>query len=373
MTSIKEVAVLAGVSQSTVSNVFVGRVSVRPETRRRVLDAAAQLGYCPNGAAQVLRTGRSRALGLTVSFVTSPTDAAVVQGASKVARAAGYVLTVAVTEGNPEHEGEALDLLARQRVAALIAYAASDDPLPYRELQAGGCPLVFVGGRPRGVAADLVRSDSYSGTLAAARHLLRQGRRRVGLLLGVPWRETTITRLAAYCDALAEFGIARDDALIRLMIRTAAEGYVAAQELVGAGVDAILAAVAPATLGVASAFADLGVRVPTDVALVGTGDLKWARLLTPPLAMIESNGEELGRMAATLAIERLNGGQDLPPREFHLPVRFVARGSAGPGIAEAAVAEASETPSRGVQAVPSTRSNAKANLVEAGPVCPITK
>jgi LacI family transcriptional regulator len=329
MPSIKDVASLAGVSQSTVSNVFVGRVTVRPETKRRVMEAASNLGYHPNGAAQVLRTGHSRALGLIVSFVTNPTDAAVVQGASRVARAAGYVVTVALTEGNAGQEIEALDLLARQRVAAVVAYAASGEPAPYRDLQAAGCPLVFIGGRPRGLAADLVRSDSYSGTLAAARHLLAQGRRRVGLLLGVPWRDTTNTRYQAYCDALSGFGIARDESLVRRQVRTAEEGYGAANELVAAGADAILAVVTSATVGVASALADRGVRVPQDVALVGTGDMQWARLLTPPLAMIEQSGEELGRVAATMAIERINGVA-LPPRDVRLPTVFQARASAGP-------------------------------------------
>jgi LacI family transcriptional regulator len=328
MPSIRDVASLAGVSQSTVSNVFVGRVPVRPEKRQRVLDAASALGYHPNGAAQVLRTGRSRALGLLVSFVTNPTDAAVVQGASRVARAAGYVVTVALTEGNAEQEIEALDLLARQRVAAVIAYAASGEAAPYRDLQATGCPFVFIGGRPQGLEADLVRSDSYSGTLDAARHLLALGRRRIGLLLGVPWRDTTNARHQAYRDALAEFGVACDEALVRRRVRTAAEGYAAADDLLAARVDAILAAVTPATVGVASALADCGVRVPEDVALIGTGDMEWARLLTPPLAMIEQNGEELGRLAATMAIERI-GGSAGAPREERLPAVFKARASAG--------------------------------------------
>src|SRR5690349_18417661 len=128
MPTIKEVAARAGVSPSTVSNVFLGRVPVREQTKRRVLRAARRLGYQPDALAQALRLGRTRTLGLLVPHITNPTIAAQVNGATRAAQEAGYTVSVCAIENQPALQERYLEQLRRERVAAVIAQPAGHDP-----------------------------------------------------------------------------------------------------------------------------------------------------------------------------------------------------------------------------------------------------
>ncbi|MHB1414109.1 MAG: LacI family DNA-binding transcriptional regulator [Chloroflexota bacterium] len=328
MATVKEVAELADVSPSTVSAVFGGRVPVREKTRQRVLAAAKQLDYRPNGAAQTLRTGQSRLLGVCASFVKNPTVAAIVHGASIQAQTAGYALTMSPIGTDPSLEKTHLDLLARQRVAAIITYATTDDPYPYEQLQKEGIPVVFIGSRPAGLVADRIMSDVSSGTALAVRHLLGLGRRRVGFLMGPPHRDISVDRLAAYRAVHREMGLAVDEDLICTGLRGSDEAYAATRLLLERKPDALLAGIAGGTLGAISCLLDLHVSMPDEVAFVGTGDVEWARLLRPSLSMIEISGELIGRRSVELAMERLNPQLDIPPhREVYVPVNFVVRAS----------------------------------------------
>ncbi|MHB1416156.1 MAG: LacI family DNA-binding transcriptional regulator [Chloroflexota bacterium] len=328
MSTIKDVAALAGVSQSTVSAVFGGRVPVRAKTRTKVLVAAEHLGYRPHGPAQALRTGSSRTLGLYVSFVTNPVIAAVVQGASRRATTAGYALTVSSVEDDPALERIHLNLLARQRVAAVIAYATSADPGLYDELRQAGIPIVFISSRPPGLAADLIMGDNQEGVRAAVRHLLASGRRRVGLLVGPPPRQTNIGRVAGYRAAYAEAGLAEPEGFVCPSLRTTADAYAATEALLERRSDAVVASVSSLTAGALKALRVRGVAVPEEVAFVGSGDAEWGVLAQPPLTMLETDGEVIGRLAVETALERLGAeGRSIPAREILVPLRFVVRAS----------------------------------------------
>ena len=141
--TIAMVAKRAEVSLGTASKVLNGKEGVHPVLRQRVLAVAQELGYHPNGPAQALRTGRSRALGLCVSLISNPTMVAIMESAVREAFAAGYELTICAAEYEPALELAHLAALARQRVAAVITFATSADPAPYARLQASGIPVVF--------------------------------------------------------------------------------------------------------------------------------------------------------------------------------------------------------------------------------------
>jgi LacI family transcriptional regulator len=330
--SLKEVAAAAGVSPSTVSNVFVGRIAVRPVTRRRVLQAAERLGYRPDGLAQALRTGRARAIGLCIPFVTNPTMAAIIHGVAHEAYERGYALTICAPENNRERERIHLDVMARQRVAAVITLAASDDATPYLALQRGGAPVIFVDRRPPGIAAALITPDHGAGTAAAAHHLLVSGRRRIALLTGPREIGSSVVRIDGFGDAHAAAGVPVDPRLISSGPRTEADAEQAVAALLDgpSRPDAIVAGNATLTLGALACLRDRGVAIPEEIALVGAGDVAWARLVDPPLTMIEVDAGALGRAAAVRAFERIEevAGAGPPPADVVLPAPLVVRSSA---------------------------------------------
>jgi DNA-binding LacI/PurR family transcriptional regulator len=340
MATIKEVAQRAGVSPSTVSNVFLGRVPVRDRTKRRVLSAAQRLGYQPDGLAQALRTGRRRTLGLLVPHITNPTIAAIVNGATRAAQEAGYAVSVCAIENDPRLQETYLDLLRRERVAAVISQPAGEDPEPYRLLQRTGVALVFVDRRPVGLEADFLTPDYRGATRAAVAHLLETGRRRVALLTGPRWVDSTRERIAGYEAAHIDAGVAVDgDLLVTLDRRRGATISSALVDLLrrpraADRPDAVVAGSAAFTLTALACLHDSGVAVPKEVALVGTGQVDWARFAAPPLSMIEIDGGEIGRQAVELALARADeaaaGSTSTPARSITLPAGLVVRGSSAP-------------------------------------------
>jgi LacI family transcriptional regulator len=349
MPTIKEVAASAGVSPSTVSNVFLGRVPVRDSTKQRVLSAARRLGYQPDGLAQALRTGRTRTLGLLVPHITNPTIAAMVNGATREAQAAGYAVSVCAIENDPRLQETYLDLLRRERVAAVIAQPAGEDAEPYAAFQRAGAFLVFVDRRPAGVDADYVTRDYRTATRDATRHLIQTGRRRIALLTGPRWIDSTRERIAGYEAAHIEAGLPVDDDLVATpdrrrgptpaesiagflrRQRSAASGADAGAGAGGTRLDAIIAGSADVTLTALAALYDLGIHVPRDVALVGTGQVDWAPFAAPPLSVIEIDGGEIGRLAVSLALARIREAESAadprPSQTIVLPARLTLRES----------------------------------------------
>ena len=327
--TIKEVAARAGVSPSTVSNVFLGRVPVKEGTKRRVLLAARRLGYQPDGRAQALRTGRTRTLGLCVPFITNPTVAAIVNGATRAAQEAGYAVTVCTIENEPGLQATYLDLLRRERVAAVVSQPAGRDPEPYATLQRAGAALVFVDRRLPELVADFLTPDYRGAVRQAVAHLLATGRRRVALVTGPRWIDSTRERIAGYQAAHHAAGVTVDESLLLATDgRARRDPREAIDEVLGhaPAPDALVAGSADVTLTALARLKARGHSVPGDVALVGTGQLEWAPLADPPLSMIEVDGEALGREAVCLALSRL-AAPDTAPRAITLPARLVLRTS----------------------------------------------
>jgi DNA-binding LacI/PurR family transcriptional regulator len=329
--TISEVAHLAGVSPATVSNVFSGKGRVHPVLRERVLAVGRELGYQPHPLAQALRTGRNRTIGFAVAFISNPTVPAILQSASRAAHEAGYNLLICVTEYEPALERAQLEGLARQRVAAVISFHPGDDPEPYLLAQRAGVQLLLVDHRPEGVVCDFATSDHQATMRAAVEHLLASGRRRIALLLN------TITinqrRVAGYEDAYRAAGLTAPPGLVVTGLYTEEATYAAMDALFSRPdpPDAVIAGVGLLVQWVLARLRARGLSIPQQVAFVGAGDLRWGRLIEPPLSMIEIDGQEHGRTLVELAIERLEHGQSLPPvREVRLDSRFVARESSDP-------------------------------------------
>ncbi|MDA8219035.1 MAG: LacI family DNA-binding transcriptional regulator [Dehalococcoidales bacterium] len=329
MAKIRDVAALAGVSPSTVSIVFSGSGPVSEQTRRKVLAAAKKLGYQPDHFAGALRTGRNRSIGFCVSHTTNPTVAAIIQGASLHAHQAGYALLVSAMADDPDLERAHLEVMTRQRVAAVITYATTDDPSPYLRVQHAGIPVIFIGSRPAGITADVLMADYRQGAYLATRHLLETGRRRIGLLIaGAATRMASTARVEGYRAAYADAGLAADEQLIQTCPSKGDTTFAATDDLLSRGADAILASSTIVTVGVLSHLMERGLRVPADVAFVATGAIEWAFLASPALTNIEFDGERIGRRAVDLALERMGHGfASLPPREVLVPVRLAIRES----------------------------------------------
>lgn len=331
MPTISDVARRAGVSPATVSRVLQGAANVHPDTRERVEQAIAELGYVPSAVARGLRSKRTRSLALVVPDITNPFWTTVVRGVEDIAHEQDYSVLLGNTDENPVKQQRYLDFLIGQQVDGVIIAPYDSDAGKLDTLRRRNIPTVIVDRRIEGWDVDSVLGDSLAGARALVRHLIELGHRRIALISGPALTSTAEDRVAGYCLALAEAGIPVDPALIRRGEYRAASGAELTHRLLDEGLKptAIFAGNNAIALGVIEALVKRGVRIPQDMALVSFDDLPNTSHLFPFLTVMAQPAYDLGVNAAQLLLSRLDSDGSLRPRHVVLPPRLIIRHSCG--------------------------------------------
>jgi LacI family transcriptional regulator len=323
--TMRDVAERAGVGVGTVSRVVNGGASVRPKTAARVNAAIAELGFQRNDIARALRPGmNSKMIALLLGDLTNPFYAAIAKAAVEVARAADYAVVLTMVDEDPQAEQRAVqDLLGRRMAGMMIV----PDQRSHTFLAAAartGMPVVFVDRPATGLAADVVLLDNDRGGYLATAHLVAHGHRRVAALVA-PSYYTTGQRMRGYRRALRAAGIAYDPSLV---VTLPAGSATAAQEATRALLDrddppsAIFATTNFVCEGTLRALGTGRRRV----AVVGFDDFRFADMLPLPATVVSGDVPEMGRSAARLLLNRIEGSES-PLRREVLPVSLTARGS----------------------------------------------
>ncbi|WP_420113547.1 LacI family DNA-binding transcriptional regulator [Pseudactinotalea sp.] len=327
---IKDVAALAGVSWKTVSNVMNDRPVVKPETRQRVLDAVATLGYTPNHAGRDLREGRSRSVALVLPELENPYFARLAEYAERALADRGRTLSIELTGGDADREAAYLQgATAREFSAVLLsATRVSEQSVVNRP---DWTPLVLLGERVSNVAVPHIAIDNAGATVDLVRHLVAGGRRHIGFI-GAPESalpSTGSVRLAGFQAAMrfADLPVAN---IQRCIDWNREDGYRLMQQMLAVGdpLDAVVCANDLMAIGAVRALVESGRRVPDDVALVGFDDIAEAAWCSPPLTTIRPDLELLVRHALDAALTpdgvRERGSEIVVPHEL------VVRASSAP-------------------------------------------
>ncbi len=325
--TMKDVAALAGVSLSTVSRTVNGDVAVREDLAAKVRHAVELLGYQRDEAASALRrTGRvSASIGIIVEDVANPFFSLVHRGVEDCARERRFLTFAGSSDDDDQRERDLAAAFVARRVDGLLIAPAGRDHRYLERERAAGVPLVFVDRPARWLEADAVVSDNDGGSAAAVAHLVAAGHRRIAFLGDRPELFTTTERLTGYRAGLEAAGIAYDDALIRVGLDELG-AHAATLELLDQPEP-------PTALFSAQNFVSIGVlralherRVRDSIGHVGFDDVALSDLLAPALTVVAQDPYELGRAAAEVLFERLDGDTS-PPRRVVLATRLVPRGS----------------------------------------------
>lgn len=303
---------------------------VSAETRRRVLEAARQLGYAPNTSARNLRRRRTERVCLVISQIGVPAHDQLSRDLHAAADAVGYGVITMVVDSDSRAR-KTFDLL-RQRIAdgAILAVSAEFlDPAELKTL-APRVPLVVVDNAATPDGFDVVRTPEREACGKAFDLLFGSGRRRVGFIghQGEVAAGTSL-RLDAYVEALERHGIPRDDRLIVPGADARVTGYHAAAELLALPdpPDAIFAASDRAAISALWAVRDSGRAVPDDVAVIGVGNIEEGLITRPPLTTVGQPRLDYSEVARLL-FDRIHAEQPPRHRELVLPWELIIRGSA---------------------------------------------
>lgn len=326
--SLADVARLAGVSSQTVSRVSSGATNVRPETRERVLQAMNQLGYSPNRAAQALRRGSFRTIGVLTQQIQRTGEALTTAGVLEAASAADYSVSLAQV-AHPESE----DL---SRATYRLAHQAIDGLVVVQSGQAGPAHLSLPPSMPVAVSDSALvghypsaSADQVQGVRDAVGHLLALGHRTIHHVTGPPGSQSALIRRATWARCLQEAGIAPPEPVPGDW--DPAAGYRAGLRLArDPEVSAVLCANDEIALGLIRAMHEQGRRVPEDVSVVGFDGLALGEFSFPPLTTVRLDFRQHGRAMVELILEQVAAGGPQGARSVVIPTEMVIRASTAP-------------------------------------------
>jgi LacI family transcriptional regulator len=328
--TINDIAKRVGLSKASVSRALNGKQDVDPETRKRVLKVAAQVGYVPSASARALSNGRSNCLGLLVPTLTWPWILEVLRGVAEEIERSGYSLILYTTSGGEDSEREFMSQVVPAGAVDGLALVIPLGMLEYIErLAKGGLPVVVVDDRGHYPDLPTVATTNIEGGRSATLHLVERGRRRIAMLNGPRDFGCNRDRLEGYKSALQKAGLQFDPKLVVDSDFKESGGASAMTTLLAADpkLDAVFVANDVMAFGAMRALRNSGRRVPDDVAVVGFDDIPASAMTHPPLSTVRQPLYEMGRTAASMVMAAVRG--ESITNRIELPTSLVIRESSG--------------------------------------------
>lgn len=313
MTTRKEVAELAGVSEATVSRVMNGVGPIKESTRKRVLEAAEKLGYHLNAVASSFARGRSGNLGVIMPHVpkvhlfTTYYFSEILSGIGQAVHERGYGLLLLFR--NPAEVYDYVSLYRTLRIDAAVVLGANSLPAEVagiRKAAEENLPCCIMDQRFPDFKIGMVEADHVEGSYRAVKHLLDKGYRRIGFLNGSPQYSNSADRLTGYRMALTEAGIEPDESLLYDGNYSWTSGNAAAAKVYADldRLDALFVANDRMAIGLMKGLRDRGCVFPDDLAIVAYDDSDAARMSDPPLTTVHVPFYEMGRLAAVRVLDQ---------------------------------------------------------------------
>lgn len=304
----------------TVSKVMRDAPDISVATKARVRVLAQQMGYVPDSLAQGLRTRTTKLFGLVVSAMTNPIFSRVVMAIEERAHELGYEVILSHTLNIPSREESAIRRLISRRVDGLFispVYRLAPEAPIYQELQRCAIPTIILGHlAPFCTQFPNVETDDIQASYAATQHLLELGHRRIGYFAGPqvsPWAQE---RLEGHRRALREAGVEVDDKLVFDAGATIEEGEKAALQMLNERPDvtAVQAVNDLVAIGAATIFLNQGIKIPTELSLVGFGNVLISEYFRVPLTTVRQPKFRLGVAAMNSMLKLMRGERPEPKR-----------------------------------------------------------
>lgn len=326
-TTIDDVAREVGVSRQTVSRAMNGMSGISPQTRSRVLEAIANLGYSPSRIARRMASRKSQSIGLIIGNIKDPAQANIVRGLYDIAEEQNHNVLLHNSDSLADREREALHSLAAENVDGIVI---TSPRLPAKTLVSfadQNCPIVAVHRDYVAPHVSSITTDALRATKIIIEYLIGAGHTQIGLLTR-QGNTDEIRHVWGYKETLLNRGL--DYCLSRVAQgeTTLKGGYEAAYRLLSKhkGLTAITTYNDLMAFGAMKACADLGRTVPGDVSIVGYNDTEFAAFIKPTLTTIRFQGYDVGRSSFERLMEMIDRPDEVFPPVI-LDIELVIRES----------------------------------------------
>ncbi|MCM8731681.1 LacI family DNA-binding transcriptional regulator [Hephaestia sp. GCM10023244] len=323
--TINDVARVAGVSKKTVSRVINRSPLLNDDTRERVEQVIADLGYIPNPQARALALRRNYLIGLVHDNPNAQTVMNVQQGMLEALYGTEFEMVVRpLNRGSATMLDDLRHFLERQRLfGVLLMPPVSENDSVAKLCDSIGCRYVRMGSAELDTPEHMVASNDREAVHAATNYLITQGHRRIGLVLGPHGFRSALERRLGFEDALKAAGIALPRSLIADGNYTFESGIVAAERLLDLmpRPTAIFSSNDEMAAGVVHAARQRGLDIPRDLSVIGFDDTPIAGHLWPPLTTVRW---PIASMARSAALKLTAGAGDDPATEVIEPSMFLS-------------------------------------------------
>ncbi|ANF95681.1 LacI family DNA-binding transcriptional regulator [Paenibacillus bovis] len=319
MTTIKDVARHAGVSVATVSRVINEAGYVHEDTRRKVENAIQELNYTPNEVARSLYKRKSRLIGLLLPDITNPYFPQLARGVEDRMQESGFRLIFGNSDESQSKEQDYIQTFVQNNVVGVISSTNDPGSLSYRSLK---IPVVFLDR----ISSDrpAVYADGREGGRMAAQQMVQRGSRQITVMQGPAHIRPAQDRFQGAIEALQDMGMSYQITQTTSFSFTEADRW--ARELFEQypDTDGVIASNDITAAAVIQEAHRLSKRIPADIQIIGFDDTPLSNLLSPALSTIRQPAYDMGRAAADLLIQLIEGTAG-EQRTIQMPVQFIER------------------------------------------------
>ncbi|GKX29264.1 LacI family transcriptional regulator [Vallitalea longa] len=309
--TIKDIAEIANVSVATVSRVVNNKSKgVGEETRKRILELIDQYDFQPSAVARGLVTKKSKIIGLIIPDLTNPFYPKMTKGIEDVAHEHGYNIILCDGNNSKEKEAAYLDFLNEHYVCGIIYnnfHTISNTIL--NKIMKSSLPLVFIDSKPETKRCKCVYLDNRKAMYELVEYLILNGHRKIAFITGPLDSYSTNERYKGYINALSDYDMPIDSDLIVQGDYIIKDGYNAVGKLFSQTKDFTVIACCNdlMAIGAMEKLEDMGIDVPEDISVVGFDDIDIASLVRPKLTTVAQPIHEMGREAANMIINIIEG------------------------------------------------------------------
>lgn len=337
MSTILDVAKLAGVSRSTVSRVISGNGAVKPATRINVESVIDELDFTPSYFAQGIKTGKTKTLAMIVPDYSNLYYGEMFRGVERIALKHGYMVLICNTDKSSTRERSYTEELLKRKVDGIVynTYKKHNQNIEYFTKLSKKLPMVFMDHLQwEDESVPYVLTEGYESSKKASKYLVSIGRKRIGYIRMPPYISVVQHRYAGYKQGLIESGIEPDKDIVyqcpnnevgktHLQI-----GYEGAKALMDRDnpPDAIMTSVDIMAVGAIKYLKQAGYKIPQDLSIIGFDNIALATIVEPNLTTIAQPTRKIGEEAAKILIAKINEEENIQDQIMFEP-EFIIRQS----------------------------------------------
>lgn len=308
--NLKEIAKESGCSISTVSRVINGKGKISEATKERVMKVAREHNYVPNQVARSLKKSKTNTIGIIVPDIRDYFYM-FIKAADSIFFEAGYSILVADSNENPEKEDAYIKLMYEKRVDGLILATVSEKHEVLNMYFQSGVPVIFIDNLPNINPAfeDCVILDNSRASMMAIDSFVKEGHKKIAIISGNERETTGMERVQGYIRGMESHGLSVNKQLMKMGSFQEIGGYNCMRELLlnrdKAPFTAVYVSSYKMTCGALRAIKDMGLKIPTDIALIGFDFVDNTGLMSPTITTIVQPIESIGGIVAKRLLARI--------------------------------------------------------------------